>query len=597
MEERFLFAILAIAVPFISMPFVPIIGKAGDRARAWFSVLMGTITAIFTLLLLGYTTSGSQGSFDWIPVLNIRVGIFLDGLSVFVAVIAGVIGALALLYSVKYMEHVVEEGYSLSRYYVLTLLFIGAMIGLALTDNLIALYIFWEIVGFCSYSLIAYYYKDPKALRGGTKAFIVTRFGDIGFLVAVVALWHGAAIAGISNPLSLDSLIRNFGSIDSFWLSVAGIGVIMGAIGKSAQVPLQVWLPDAMEAPTTITALIHAATMVNAGVYLVARTFPIFSGFEWWLLTLAYVGSITAFLAGVIALAERDIKRVLAYSTISQIGYMVAAVGFSSVLAAQLHLFSHAIFKALLFLGAGAVIHTVGTRDMFEMGGLKSEMKITRATFLIGVLALMGIPIFNGFWSKDLILGEGLKPSTYFPLLLLILTVFLTVAYSWRMYYLTFEGESRRKEEAHEVPWHMSLPLVILAIGSVISWVGIYQFTGKMKTVLYSNVEIISLQGLAEHVFFNPLIGVTVIAILLLAYLVAGYKEKMLHAFSEPTGTVRALNAGLGFDYVYLGIVKGIRGFGQRLRSLQTGDLNYNMIGVGLGIILLFLFLFLAGGF
>ncbi|MEW5937470.1 MAG: NADH-quinone oxidoreductase subunit L, partial [Candidatus Thermoplasmatota archaeon] len=472
---------LALAVPFIGTALVPLVAKGGNTARVIFAVVMGFLTAAMVLLLLPEVWIGaSRGlvySFAWAPSIGLEFTVYIDPLSAMMAAIAGGIGALVLLYSVKYME-----GHTgLSRYYALVLLFIGGMIGLVFVDNLLVLYFFWEIVGLCSYALIGFYTTDPKAARAGIKALVTTRVGDSAFLIGIFVLAAGAMGSlgvGFWESLSLRYLIANAGALQAGTLALAGFCFILGAVGKSAQVPLHVWLPDAMEAPTTISALIHAATMVNAGVYLMARTLPLFAGVTGWTQALMWIGAITAFLAATMALVEPDIKRVLAYSTVSQLGYMIFGIGlgFVGFAGATFHLMSHAVFKALLFLGAGAVIHAVGTRNMYQMGGLGKEMKLTHLTMVVGGLSLAGLIPLSGFWSKDMILAEGLHelggPGTV-PLVLLVLTAFLTAAYTFRMLNLVFWGRSRRSKAAHEAPWQMSAPLLILMVGAVISWIAV----------------------------------------------------------------------------------------------------------------------------
>jgi NADH-quinone oxidoreductase subunit L len=614
--EAYQIGALAVAVPFIGAAFVPVAAAFGDRARAWFAVLFGFITAFFTLLLTYNIQPGAVGGYDWIPYLDIRLGILVDGISVAVAAIAGVIGALVLLFSVKYMEEATGEGYSLSRYYSLVLLFIGAMIGLALTDNLLVLYVFWEIVGFCSYALIAYYYKEPKATWAGLKAFVTTRIGDTGFLIGIIILWWCSKTLNINEIIAMaPSLLENYPCA----MGLAGAGFILGAIGKSAQVPLHVWLPDAMEAPTTISALIHAATMVNAGVYLLARSYPIFEGLGWWLPAIAWVGAITAFLTATMALAEPDLKRVLAYSTISQLGYMMTAIGVGAVLASQFHLFSHAIFKALLFLCAGAVIHTVGTRNMYEMGGLGARMLWTNVCFMVGTLALIGIPIFNGFWSKDFVLVEAYTESIentwiYGPLLLLILGAFATAAYSLRMYWLVFMGKRRvptkvgrdwevsavaRGLPVRDAPIEMTFPLIVLALMAILSWLIIPLFSNSFVISVapgYHIEKLIHLDEFIIHTFTTPMIAVTGIVILLALYLGFAYKSRLETVFKAPTPLNLTLQHAYGFDIFYGGITESVRGFAREFRRIQTGDLNYNLVYVALGLMGLFLLLMWKGG-
>jgi len=322
-----------VLVPLAGAALVPVAGWLGPRVRYLFATAVGIATGVLSLRLIPLVGRGSDLLARWIPGLA-HFTVYRDALSLFLVLIAGVIGALIVVYSIKYME---REG-GLTRYYSLLLLFIGSMIGLALTSNLLVLYVFWEIVGLCSYALIGFFYEDPKAARAGLKALLTTRVGDVGLLVGILALYFGIQPHTFDLPAIATAVAA--GQVSGLAVTVAAFGFLLGAIGKSAQVPLHVWLPDAMEAPTTISALIHAATMVNAGIYLVARMYPVFVPVGGWLEAVVWVGAITAFLAATLALVEPDLKRLLAYSTISQLGYMLMAIGVGGLLASQFHLLS-----------------------------------------------------------------------------------------------------------------------------------------------------------------------------------------------------------------------------------------------------------------
>lgn len=589
METSALIAVLAVLIPIIGGPFCYLVEKISSKARTAYAITLGFITAGLTLALIPSITEGSIEELLWIPGLNISMGICLDSLSVFVAIIAGCIGALALLYSIRYMQHA-EHEYSLSRYYWQTLLFIGGMIGLALTSNLLVMYIFWEIIGFCSYALIAYYYHDPEPIPAGTKAFIVTRIGDIGFLAGILILWHA------TGSLNIFEIVNAAGSISPVLLGLAGAGFIAGAVGKSAQFPLHVWLPDAMVAPTTITSLIHAACLVNAGVYLLVRSYPIFMGLGGWSTAILWIGAITAFLAATIALTEWDIKRVLAYSTISQLGYMVAAIGAGAILASKFYLLSHGIFKALLFLCAGAIIYVTGTKDMREMGGLGKGMKITHICAIFGLLSLVGIPIWTGFFSKHMILAHLQEGGFYEALALLAVTAFLTAAYSWRMYWLTFQGNRRSEVKVNEAPWQMKLPLIILAAASLLFWLYISPYTSSMVSSLpHYPVAHITLGELLHHAFTGPTIWITVGVAILLAILTTKWKATVINAFRKPSAITLPLMKAYWFDIFYNRCVRGLFGFCQNFRRLQTGDLNYNNLAMAIGVAIFLTLLFIWG--
>jgi len=590
---------LALIFPFLGTALVPLIAKFGVKTKTYFAVIIGFLTASVVGLLLPEVwfgrAPGLSYQFDWAPSIGLSFSVYIDPLSVMMAAIAGGIGALVLLYSVKYMEG--NEG--LTRYYALVLLFIGSMIGLVFVDNLLILYFFWEAVGLCSYALIGFYTKDPKAAKAGIKALVITRVGDIAFLVGIFVLAAGTINAlGVDfwKSLSIQYLIQNVAAIPTSTLSIAGFCFILGAVGKSAQVPLHVWLPDAMEAPTTISALIHAATMVNAGVYLMARSLPLFANVVGWPETLMWIGGITAFLAATMALVEPDLKRVLAYSTVSQLGYMMFGIGlgFSGFTAATFHLMSHAVFKALLFLGAGAVIHTIGTRNMYEMGGLKGEMKVTYVVMLVGGLSLAGLIPLSGFWSKDLILATAWETGNYLPLALMIVTAILTAAYTFRMINLVFWGKSHREKAAHEAPWQMSVPLVLLMIGTVISWLSIGFLTRAYSSFKFLETHPLDLITFITETFTNPVMYISLFAFFIGVgiFLVRKvYAENMIGRTA-----ITVARKGYGFDTFYSWIVLGLRAFATRFRKTHTGDLNYNVGGIVIGLILLIVLVMLIGG-
>ncbi|MCA9973189.1 MAG: NADH-quinone oxidoreductase subunit L, partial [Anaerolineales bacterium] len=390
------YAWLTIGLPWLGALLVWQLGDERPRAQhatAAVFAAAGGVAALLLLPLVGDTAvvhvplGGSFGAFTLVA----------DGLGVCLAVIATVVGSLAVLFSAAYMHGAAQLG----RYYTLMLLFIGAMAGLVLAGGLLVLFLFWEITAFCSYALISFHNDDPKAVRGGVQALIVTQIGGVGLLALALLAY---AYLG---SYEINDFLARAQTLPPAVLSLAAFGCLAAAAAKSAQAPFHTWLPDAMEAPTPVSALIHAATMVNAGVYLLARFYPAFAGVGGWQTAVLLVGLLSALLAACMALVATDLKRVLAYSTVSQLGYMVYAVGVGSVWASQFHLLSHAVFKALLFLGAGAVIHAAGTRDMRQMGGLGARMPFVRATFVIGALALVGLPPANGFFSKELVLEAG----------------------------------------------------------------------------------------------------------------------------------------------------------------------------------------------
>jgi proton-translocating NADH-quinone oxidoreductase chain L len=388
------------------------------------------------------------------------------------------IGFWIVVFSIGYMRG--SPGFA--RYFATVSLFLGSMCVLVLADNLLLMFAGWEGVGLCSYLLVGYWHHKPSAAAAARKAFLVTRLGDIGLILAIFMLWmmSGQIWFGFDPILARAETMADQYPV---MFPAACLLIVCGAVGKSAQIPLYVWLPDAMEGPTPVSALIHAATMVTAGVYLLARFAPLFVLVPGVQLTIAIIGAATALLAAFIALTQYDLKRVLAYSTVSQIGFMFLAVGCSgpalpvvALTAALFHLFTHAFFKGVLFLSAGSVMHAMhDVIDMRQFGGLKRVLPITRWTFLCGALALAGVPIFSGFWSKDAILESALEAghsarfgSIYMVLFgVALVTALMTAFYTFRAYYRTFEGELRMPAGAHpHEPWVMSVPLIVLAIGA-----------------------------------------------------------------------------------------------------------------------------------
>jgi NADH-quinone oxidoreductase subunit L len=382
-------------------------------------------------------------------------------------VVVCVVSFVVHLFSTGYMEG--DPRYS--RYFAFLGWFTFAMLGIVLSNSVFFLYVFWELVGLASYLLIGFFFHKHSAANAGKKAFIVNRIGDFGFFLGILIFFTAV---GSFHYGDLFEGVRS-GALSGSALSWAGILLFMGCVGKSAQVPLHVWLPDAMEGPTPVSALIHAATMVAAGVYMTARLFPLFDPTA--LRFIAYVGAVTAFLAATIAIVQTDIKRGLAYSTISQLGYMVTAVGVGGAAAGMFHLTTHAFFKACLFLGSGAVIHAMHhEQDMRKMGGLRKKMPITFAAFLMATIAISGIPPFSGFWSKDAILGSALAygmthPGQYLPFVLTLVAASITSFYMFRIVFLTFFGKPRDQhayDHAREVDWRMATPLIVLGTLAVI---------------------------------------------------------------------------------------------------------------------------------
>lgn len=573
--------ILTICLPWLGALVVWFVGDKRTKLQHSLAVIFSMLAGAAALMLIPYgfdrptltlPIGGAFGDFTFSP----------DGLGVYLAAIATVIGSLAVIFSVDYMRGEAQLG----RYYAYVLFFIGAMAGLVLTTNLLLMFVFWEITALCSYALIAFHNDDPKAVAGGIKALIMTQFGGIGLLIGALLLF------AYTGSYDINAFIANPHVLPGNVLAVMAFGCLAAAAAKSAQFPFQTWLPDAMEAPTPISALIHAATMVNAGVYLLARFFPAFADVPGWRTTVMVVGMLSAVLAAVMAIAATDLKRVLAYSTVSQLGYMVYAVGAGGIFASQFHLLSHSVFKALLFLGAGAVIHSVGTRDMLHMGGLGKKMPVVRFVFVIGALALAGIPILNGFWSKELILEAGLQHGNPLSLYILMLVVAgLTAFYTFRMVWMVFYGESTSERHVHDAGTAMKVALIPLAIGSFLTWLLAGPFGRLLAESLPSHIiEVESTLAVVQEVITAP---ATLIALLVIALGAAGWiwRRQLTPLGKSFKGLVNAASNSFGFETVNRSIVTGVQKTAEALRVSQPGLLNWNMFAVitGLAVIVIVL--------
>ena len=412
--------------------------------------------------------------------VKLTMGVLIDPLTAMMLVIVTLVSLLVYIYSVSYMEH--DEG--MGRFFAFISLFSASMLGLVVSVNFLQLYVFWEGVGLCSYLLIGFYYHKVSAREAAKKAFITTRIGDFGMLVGILLV---QMTFGTMDFIELRMLVPPYVVLaGTGFLTVIGLLLFMGAIGKSGQFPLHVWLLDAMEGPTPTSALIHAATMVAAGVYLVARAFFIFSESPFVMDFIAGLGAFTALFAAIIAVTQRKFKSVLAYSTISQLGYMMLAVGVGAFSASMFHLMTHAFFKAMLFLCAGAVMHALHDEtDITKMGGLWKKMPLTFAAMVVGVLAISGIPPFSGFFSKDEILAAVMHAST--PLYVIAtFTSFLTAFYMARLLIVAFLGESRSKYEAHEVDAFMRWPMIMLILLTLVS--GLWGYFGDFAVWVNAGV-------------------------------------------------------------------------------------------------------------
>jgi NADH-quinone oxidoreductase subunit L len=500
-----------------------------------------------------------------------------DGLGVFLSAVATVVGSLAVIFSINYMEGESQLG----RYYALVLFFIGAMAGLVLTSNLLLVFFFWEITALCSYALISFHSDDPKAVAGGMKALIMTQVGGVGLLVGALFIYSSLGTFDINDFLQM------YGTMPAQLLSFTAFGFLIAAAAKSAQFPFQTWLPDAMEAPTPISALIHAATMVNAGVYLLARFYPAFQAVPGWRTAVIIVGMLSALLAAVMALVATDLKRVLAYSTVSQLGYMVYSIGSGGLLASQFHLLSHSVFKALLFLGAGAVIHAVGTRDMRQMGGLAKQMPVVRALFGVGALALAGIPIFNGFFSKEMVLEAGLNGSPIWAYIVMVFVAGLTALYTFRCMWLVFYGQPRSHLHGHDAQPAMKVALIALAVGTLTTWLLIGPFSKMLSTTVpFHEIEALPIgQMFTDIATWPTLLALVVIALGLAAW---WWRERLTGLADALKGIGSAAANSFGFEAINRAVVNGTQDSAESLRDTQTGLLNWNVFAILAAVVIVF---------
>jgi NADH-quinone oxidoreductase subunit L len=508
----------------------------------------------------GLTFTQPYLGFEWIEAGGFRVplSLLLDPLAAVMILVVTGVGSLIHVYSIGYMAHDEEQ----VRYFSYLNLFTFFMLLLVLGGNLPLMFVGWEGVGLCSYLLIGFWFKKQSAARAGMKAFVVNRVGDVGLILGMIVAWHAFG------TVDLVDLADNAGSLareplGQFGLATAaGLLLFLGAAGKSAQIPLHVWLPDAMEGPTPVSALIHAATMVTAGVYMVARLAPLYSRSDTAMMVVAVVGTATALMAATVALVQTDIKRVLAYSTVSQLGFMFLAAGVGAFGVAVFHLFTHAFFKALLFLGSGAVIHALGgEQDMRRMGGLWRKIPWTFGTFLVGTLAIAGIPPLAGYFSKDAILASALDAHRTGLFAVALFTALLTAFYMGRLLVLTFLGEYRggaaqapgahHDADAHgaggihEAPWSMRLPLVLLAVGSAV--VGFVDIPGILQPAFRLPARA------AHHGWLVPALA-TLAAVAGLAaafYLYALYADLTARIASSARSVRRVLEDKYGFDRLF----------------------------------------------
>ncbi|MDF2962467.1 MAG: subunit of NADH:ubiquinone oxidoreductase [Paenibacillus sp.] len=574
--------------PLLAFLLLTAMGRQLKEAGSYISIIAMFASFIVAMLIFIERLGGQIEDYTWnkltwlkLGTATLNLGFEITNLNALMLVIVTLVSLLVNLYSKGYM-HGDER---INVFFAYIALFTFSMLGLVISENLVELYIFWELVGVCSFLLVGFWYSKPEARAAAKKAFIVTRIGDVGLLIAILLLFwampnHAMDFSSIHNAFTT-------GKISGGYATLIAILIFVGAAGKSGQFPLHTWLPDAMEGPTPISALIHAATMVAAGVYLVARTFDIFQASPTALTVVACIGGFTAIFAATIGTAQNDIKRILAYSTVSQLGYMMMALGIGTTVAYTagiFHLFTHAFFKALLFLGAGSVIHAVHTQDIHEMGGIGSKMKVTAWTFGIGALALSGIPPLSGFWSKDAILTEAYHNNQLLFWVGLI-AAFFTAFYMSRLFFLVFLGKPRHQAHVHESPATMTLPLVVLAVLAVVAGFVFTPFSPWLGTWLTGQTQ-------EEHASAVVMILSTLAGVLGIGL---GYLVYIKHSIPSDAVSGRApwlyrmLNRKYYIDEIYDAVVvKSLKGFGAVLHLFDVVIVDgivrlfsYSVVGIG----------------
>ena len=622
--------IYVLAFPLLSSLFLVLFGKhLTKRVISWISPLSILIPFIIAVIDFGKAAGNTvYHIYRWISIGNLNIDFALrwDHLSAVMVLMVTGVSFLIHVYSIGYMA----EDRSYSRFFAYMNLFTFFMLTLVLSSNIIMMFVGWEGVGLCSYLLIGFWFEKESASKAGMKAFIVNRVGDLGFLIGI--FWI-LSVIGSADFTKINGFVSS-GAMSVSTATIIGLLLFAGATGKSAQIPLYIWLPDAMEGPTPVSALIHAATMVTAGVYMIVRLNGIYSITHTASMIVAAVGVFTAFYAATIAITQNDIKKVLAYSTISQIGYMIFAAGIGAYGAAIFHLIMHAFFKALLFLGAGSVIHAMsGIQDMRKMGGLRKYMPTTFYTFLIAGLAISGIPGFAGFFSKDEILANGYFTNHRILWLVGVITAFLTALYIFRLIFMTFYGEPRMEKEIkyhiHESPRTMTIPLIILAFFSAVGgYISLPEFISK-HSVWRSYIDKIILNK--KELIFNHIteINLTLLSssLAILGILFAWYlyvkNRKLPVILSEKSGILYDLSLNkyyideiyefvfinpvvYGSEGIYqwfdLGVIDGIvngagklsKVVGKVLSYFQTGFLRDYIYHILAGIILV-LTIFIMG--
>ena len=621
----------AVPLPLIiTLCITLLVGKKVGERVAIIGVIGALSSFILALSMLPQVINGATREMQFTWFLDIKLGFIIDPLTILLLTVVSFLATLILIYAYGYMHN--EEGQV--RFFVFVQLFTFSMLSVVIADNLLQAFIFWEIMGVCSYLLIGFWFQKPSAASAAKKAFLTTRVGDVLMLIGILIFYTNLQTF---NYQEIFNAVGQ-GQISNYWLTLATLFIFGGVVGKSAQFPLHVWLPDAMEGPTPVSALIHAATMVKAGIYLVARLYPLYQLTPLTLEIMAIIGAITALGAALMAMVAKDFKQILAFSTLSQLGFLVVALGTLGYVAAILHLVNHAFFKALLFLGAGSAIHGAGTNDVWKIGGLFRYQKVTAITMLLGTLSIAGIPPFSGFWSKDEILISAFHHGHPLVFLSLVIASFLTAFYMFRLYYLVFTGEKRSNYEGHESPWSMLTPLVVLAslavfsgllskpigfflTGEHISHDGyfvmilsiIVAVSGVLVSTLVYYKNVISPQKVARKLsiiyktlanryyiddIYNFFCSVVVVS---LSRLADFFDQKIIDGLIHVTKEITLLTAKASqvFDkWIIDGVINGIANLaissGRELRKLSTGLIQEYLLVMILGLTSI-LFLIIGG--
>lgn len=611
--------------PLLSFLILLLFGKRLKEASAYVGMLATFLSLVFAILVLAARLTGPNylAQANWLTIgdLHLTAGFEVNQLNALMLVIVSLVSFLVHTYSKGYMHD--DERFPV--FFAYLGLFSFSMLGLVISPNLLETYIFWELVGLGSFLLIGFYCYKESAKAAAKKAFIMTRIGDVGLFIGMILLFWQTK----SFEYSVIFKAVESGQVSHSMITLTAILIFVGAVGKSGQFPLHSWLPDAMEGPTPVSALIHAATMVAAGVYLVAALFPLFLASQTALMTIAIIGGFTAIFAASIGLVQTDIKRVLAYSTVSQLGYMMMALGSGGYVAGVFHLMTHACFKALLFLAAGSVIHAVGgNQDIEKMGGLWKKLKLTGPLFLIGALSISGVPLFSGFFSKEAILMTTYEDGHYFLFALGVIAAFFTAFYMFRLFFLVFTGEARSEdvEHAHESPSNMTFPMIVLGFLAIFAgyvntpWFGTFfgDWLTKGSPILVGTPEdgplwitiLASLVALSGIFFAWLIYGKRVISrdwlsgkggllhtILLNKY----YVDEFYHY------TIIALTQGFSLvlkfidNYIVEGLVKLVTGIVQGLgrlgSKLQSGQVQTYGAMAFVGLALLMVIYVFTGGY